>query len=156
MFTRAIDGFRDRMRVQVEAEASAIFRELIAATDLTALAINQQFGLRILTDAGRELTTRSAGAEQIVALSLIGALNHCAVREGPIVMDTPFGRLDKRHRRNILEYLPRLGPQVVLLVQSGEFERDRDLQYLAGKVGLEYLLDRPEGRSTRTEVHKLD
>jgi hypothetical protein len=39
----------------------------------------------------------SAGSEQIVALSLIGALNRCATREGPVVMDTPFGRLDRRH-----------------------------------------------------------
>jgi DNA sulfur modification protein DndD len=156
VFGRAMDGFRNRMRIQVEAEASEIFRQLIAAPDLTSLSINEQFGLRIQTDTGRELTTRSAGAEQIVALSLIGALNHCAVREGPIVMDTPLGRLDRRHRRRILEYLPKLGPQVILLVQSGEFERDRDLAHLGATVGLEYELDRPEGRSTRTEVRKLD
>jgi len=155
VFGRAMNGFRDRMRIQVESAASEIFRQLIAAPDLTSLSINEQFGLRIHTDTGRELTTRSAGAEQIVALSLIGALNHCAVREGPIVMDTPFGRLDRRHRRRILEYLPQLGPQVIFLVQSGEFERDRDLAYLGAKVGLEYELFRPEDRSTRTEVRKV-
>ena len=151
----AIDIFRSKLRGQVESEATAIFRNLIAATDLDQLRINEQFGLTIRNTAGREITTRSAGAEQIVALSLIGALNHCAVREGPVVMDTPFGRLDRSHRENVLGYVPALGTQVILLVQSGEFERERDLVYLGSTIAREYRLEHVDGLSTKTEIHKV-
>ena len=44
---------------------------------------------------------RSAGAEQIVALSLIEALNFHGRRKGPMLMDTPAGRLDKSHREKM-------------------------------------------------------
>ncbi len=155
VFDSAIDSFREKLRVNVEHDATEIFRKLTTATDLDSLRINTQYGLRILDRTGREITTRSAGAEQVVALSLIGALNWCAVREGPIVMDTPFGRLDRTHRRNILEFVPHLGPQVVLLVQSGEFERERDREFLGAAIAHEYEIRHVDGRSTQSEVVPL-
>jgi DNA sulfur modification protein DndD len=152
MFDIAIDGFRDRLRTNVERDATEIFRHLTTASDLDYLRINSQYGLRIIDNTGREITTRSAGAEQVVALSLIGALNWCAVREGPIVMDTPFGRLDRNHRQNILQYVPHLGPQVILLVQSGEFERERDRGLLGTAIAREYEIRHVDGLSTQSEV----
>lgn len=155
IFSRAVDRFREKLRDQVESAATDIFTHLITAGDLNSLQINDQYGLRVVTDDGRVLTTRSAGTSQIVALSLIGALNRCAVREGPVVMDTPFGRLDRSHRKNILQYIPKFGPQVVLLVQSGELERERDLGHLGAAVSREYELVRVDGKSTRTEVRPI-
>ena len=76
---------------------------------------------------------RSSGEEQLVALSLIGALNQCAQVEAPIFMDTPFGRLDVSHGERILKYLPNMSEQVVLLVTDREF-REGDEIYLAGKI----------------------
>ena len=84
------------------------------------MRINDYYGLTILDSNGEEVRVRAAGAEQVVALSLIGALSRNAVRHGPIIMDTPFGRLDRKHRENILKFLPSLADQVTLLVQSGE------------------------------------
>lgn len=153
-FAGAVASFREQLRLEVEGVASEIFARLTSASDLKTLRINQNYGLRIINEGSREITTRSAGAEQIVALSLIGALNRCAVREGPVVMDTPFGRLDKTHRKNILQYVPHMSRQVVLLVQSGEFERGRDLPFLGPVVGREFELRRA-GSSTRTEVVEL-
>ena len=84
-----------------------------------------------------------------MTMSLIGALSRCAVEEGPIVMDTPFARLDTGHRRRILQWTSTLGSQVVLFVQSGEFERERDLRWLDGRVGRSYVLRRVAANSTR-------
>lgn len=154
VFDLAIGRFRDQLRLQVQDAATEIFRQLTTASDMERLTINSTYGLRIVATGEREITTRSAGAEQIVALSLIGALNKCAVREGPVVMDTPFGRLDRAHRENILRYVPQMSRQVILLVQSGEFERNRDLPLLDGLVAREYELVQ-HGSSTQTEVHAL-
>jgi DNA sulfur modification protein DndD len=108
--------------------------------------------LNIVDNQDRVIQRRSAGADQIVTMSLIGALAKCSVEEGPIVMDTPFGRLDRGHRKKILRWVSALGTQAVLFVQSGEFERDRDLGALDGRVGREYSLRRVGASSSRIEV----
>lgn len=89
-FNAAISDFRESLRHQVEKEATDIFKQLTTEPQYASLVINEQFGLDIIDDKGRLVKERSAGAEQVVAFSLIGALNRSAVREGPIVMDTPF------------------------------------------------------------------
>lgn len=148
-----ISSFRDQMRKEVEREASGIFKLLTTEETYTGLRIDGRYYLEIVDELDRVIKRRSAGADQIVTMSLIGALTRCAVREGPIVMDTPFGRLDRGHRDRILRWVPTLGTQVVMFVQSGEFDRDRDLSILGGMIGREYRLRRVT--ATYTEVERL-
>ena len=82
---------------------------------------------------------KSAGAAQIVALSLIDALSRTGRSSGPVVMDTPFARLDPDHRINILEYLPKTASQLILFVHRGEIDNEI-LGLIAGKIGGEYQL----------------
>src|SRR5690606_12305032 len=99
------------------------------------------YGLTILDENGKDVLVRSAGAEQVVALSLIGALKRLAARRRPVIMDTPFGRLDRQHRQNILRFVPTLADQVALLVHSGELDPERDLGAIKGKVSAELVID---------------
>jgi DNA sulfur modification protein DndD len=138
----SLEGFRKTMRDKVGEEASDIFKQLTTEPDYDGLSITGKYALEIVDSRKRIVTRRSAGAEQIVAMSFIGALVRCAVRQGPVIMDTPFGRLDTGHRKRILEWAPRIGTQVMLFVQSGEFDRDRDLKHLGGKVGREFRIRR--------------
>jgi len=106
------------------------------------LKINEQFGLSIVTQAGTVFDRaewRSSGEEQIVALSLIGALNKCAQASAPVFMDTPLGRLDIQHGERVLRYLPSLSEQVVLLVTDREF-RKGDEAFLDGKIKSDFTL----------------
>jgi DNA sulfur modification protein DndD len=152
-FEGGIGSFRDRLRGQVEHHAADIFRSLTTEEAFVDLRINDQYGLGIIDDQGRDIIDRSKGAEQIVALSLIGGLNRASGKHAPIVMDTPFGRLDRTHRANVLQFLPDLGTQCVLLVQSGEFERDRDIAFLEGRVAHEYQMVR-DGSPTRSRIKR--
>ena len=145
----AIDAFRNDMRAKIQDEASKIFRQLTTESDYAGLRIDGNYYLSIVNANDRVVTRRSAGADQVVTLALIGALANCAVEEGPIVMDTPFARLDRGHRGRILHWTAALGSQVVLFVQSGEFERERDLRLLDGRVGRSYVLQRLGANSTR-------
>ena len=138
----SLEGFRKSMREKVGEEASDIFTKLTTEPDYNGLIITGKYYLEIVDSQKRIISRRSAGAEQIVAMSLIGALVRCAVRQGPVIMDTPFGRLDTGHRRRILEWAPTIGTQVMLFVQSGEFDRERDLKFLGNKVGREYRIQR--------------
>jgi DNA sulfur modification protein DndD len=147
----AIDTFRNDMRMRIQREASKIFRQLTTEPEYAGLRIDGNYYLSIVNESDRVITRRSAGADQVVTLSLIGALAKCAVEEGPIVMDTPFARLDRGHRGRILQWTAALGSQVVLFVQSGEFERERDLRLLDGRVGRSYVLRRLTANSTRID-----
>jgi len=150
----SVGKYRDRLRLDVEGEATVIFRQLTTEPEYKKLEINDQYGLRIIDESARPIVDRSAGAEQVVALSLIGALNRCATKEGPVVMDTPFGRLDVGHRENILRFLPTLSAQVILLVQSGELERNIAMEYLGPSLAHEYQIVR-DGSPTKSRFERM-
>lgn len=147
-YERSVDDLTDDLRSNVERQASEIFRELTTDKTYSGLRINSNYGLTILDMNNSEVPVRSAGAEQVVALSLIGALNRLASRRGPVIMDTPFGRLDRQHRENILRFIPTLADQVALLVHSGEIDPERDLEPVKGKVSAELdIIHIASGRS---------
>jgi DNA sulfur modification protein DndD len=150
IYEASVSDLTDGLREDVERQASEIFRELTTDKTYSGLRINENYGLTILDAEGREVPVRSAGAEQIVALSLIGALNRLAARRGPVIMDTPFGRLDRRHRENILRFVPTLADQVALLVHSGEIDPERDLEPVKGKITAEVEI--LHGESARSEL----
>ena len=142
LFKTGIDELRDALRSQVADYASSAFSELTTEMTYTGLEINKNYGLSIIDQTGNVLKERSAGAEQVVALSLIDGLNKTARKTGPIVMDTPLGRLDPKHRSNVLKYLPKMADQVVLLVHEGEIDPSRDLSNFAERIGARYQIER--------------
>jgi DNA sulfur modification protein DndD len=148
IFTRAVDMLAAELRTEVERTASEIFRELTTDKTYKGLRINENYGLVILRDDGAEVDQRSAGAEQVVAMALLGALNRLATKRGPVIMDTPFGRLDRDHRDNILRFLPTMADQVVLLVHDGEIDRTRDLASIEAKINAQFLIDHDSSTSS--------
>lgn len=148
IFVLAVDEYVNELRKTVESEATNVFKELTTDKTYSRLEINERFGLTIRDATDREVTTRSAGAEQVVALSLIGSLNRLAKKRGPLIMDTPFGRLDPTHRHNILRFLPTLSEQVILLVHGGEVNAD-DLASVASQIGHEYWIEHFESGKSR-------
>jgi len=135
------DSYRENLKVKIESLASEAFGNLSTEKQFTGLKINENYGLTILDSANREVSLRSAGAEQIVALSLIDALSKTTSRRAPIVIDTPFARLDLMHRENVLRYLPKMAPQVVLFVHEGEYAPTESTPITA-HIGRRYRIDR--------------
>jgi DNA sulfur modification protein DndD len=63
----------------------------------------------------------SAAEKQLFATAFIGAVSKLANRSLPFVIDTPVGRLDTRHRWNlVLKFLPKLSHQVILFSTDTE------------------------------------
>lgn len=151
VYSRSIDQLRDDLKTTVETLASQAFRKLTTQSQYSGLRINGNYGLTILDERAQEVPIRSAGAEQIVALSLIDGLAHAGRSAGPVVMDTPFGRLDKKHRANILAYLPTTTSQLVLFVHEGEVDKTTDLAELKTKVGCVYEIKEVSLRHSRIE-----
>lgn len=76
------------------------------------------------------------GEKQILAISMIGGLSKVSGRRFPVVIDTPFARLDAEHRHRLShEYLRNLSHQVILLSLDTEVTGPwlRDLESCLGK-----------------------
>lgn len=151
VFSTSIERLRDRLREQVGALASESFKKMTTQKAYSGLDINSNYGLSILDSAGRRVSLRSAGAEQVVALSLIDGLNRTGRAIGPVVMDTPFGRLDPKHRDNILTYFPTVASQFVLLVHGGEIRPETDLASIKSRIGAVYAIQEISETQSRIE-----
>ena len=151
VFSHSIEQLRNKLRKRVEELANDAFRHMTTQKSYQGLEINDNFGLQIIDASGRDVAVRSAGAEQIVALSLIDGLNRTGRAAGPVIMDTPFGRLDLNHRDNILSYLPSVTSQFVLLVHSGEIRKETDLAVIAERIGAVYEIREISSTQSRLE-----
>ena len=151
IFDQGIDQLRLKLKDDVQNYATKAFKQITTEKTYSGLQINQNYGLSILDQEGRIITERSAGAEQVVALSLIDGLNKTSGTKAPIVMDTPLGRLDPKHRRNILQYLPGMSEQVVLLVHEGEIHAKRDTDVFASRIGARYEIKRVSATQSRID-----
>jgi DNA sulfur modification protein DndD len=151
VFSDAVDVLAEELRSDVQAEATQIFRQLTTDPTYAGLSINDRYGLTIIREDGTPARQRSAGAEQVVALALLGALNSLAVMRGPVIMDTPLGRLDRGHRANILRFVSQMADQVVLLVHDGEVDPERDLAEIRGQIDAEYRIEHPDSATSRLE-----
>jgi DNA sulfur modification protein DndD len=149
VFEAAVERYKAELRGRVEASATDLFLKMTTEKqEYARLSINDHYGLTIIHTDGRAEDSRSAGAEQVVALALMGALQANAPLRGPIVMDTPFGRLDPNHTTNVVTALPTMAEQVVLLVQEGEIDRGNVREILGPHLKKEYQLDKQSARRT--------
>ncbi len=148
-----IDRYKDKTREEVEMTATSMFLSLIHDPEsYKGIRIAHDYRLT-LENAGGGETNTSEGGRLLVALALIGALKKAAVRGGPVVLDSPMGRLDKGHRENLLrDWVPTLGSQVILLVQSGEMTDDDLDESLAGQVSRKYTIVRPSSNHEIAEI----
>lgn len=152
IFEKGVDLYRDNLKQKVEKDASNIFVSIANEPDYERLQINDNYGLAIVHRSGRIVEIRSAGYEHIVALSLIGALHKNAPLQGPIIMDSPFGRLDPEHKQKITAALPDLAEQVMLLVYSGEIDEQLARSILGGNLKKEYCLVRKSAFNTKIKM----
>jgi DNA sulfur modification protein DndD len=149
VLSAAVDRYKSEKRKFVEASATKLFLSMTTEEhDYASLSINESYGLAIIHKDGQREEARSAGAEHVVALALMGALQQNAPLRGPIVMDSPFGRLDEQHTNNVIQTLPQMAEQVVLLVYEAEVGK-QSMRELLGKCLLkEYELEKVSARRT--------
>ena len=154
VFGAAVERYKAELRARVEATGTKLFLSMTTERrDYAGLAINESYGLNIKHKDGRTEEARSAGAEHVVALALMGALQRNAPLRGPIVMDSPFGRLDEEHTDNVIKALPDMAEQVVLLVYEAEVGKAQMRKLLGPHLLREYQLDRVSAR--RTNVREV-
>ena len=153
IFQESKDAYREELKKNVEADASSFFIQLRGDPDYKALKINDNYGLEIIHKSGVIIPGRSSGYEHLVALSLIGALHKNAPLRGPIIIDSPFGRLDPQNKRNMIRTLPSMADQVILLAYTDEIDDQIARSELGNNLLAEYSLNRIS--SMHTEINTL-
>ena len=151
LFDEGVKVYRDQLRDKVEKDATALFLQLTSESEYAGLSINENYGLTIQHQDGNRIPVRSAGAEHIVALSLMGALQKNAPLQGPLIMDSPFGRLDSTHTTRVVRSLPKMARQVILLVYESELEPKLARAELLGTLKHEYRIQRRTARYSMIE-----
>ena len=84
------------------------------------------FAVVLLDQQGNEIPKArlSAGEKQIFAISMLEALGKASGRSLPIIIDTPLGRLDSKHREKLVDsYFPRASHQVIVLSTDTEVDQ---------------------------------
>lgn len=155
LFLQTAEIYRDRMRVQVEGRASRVFQGISAEKDYDGLKINEGYGLTIVDREQNPIPNRSAGYEHLVALSLLAALQSFSPHKGPIVVDSPFGRLDADNTERVMSSLSEIANQVVLLIYEGEFDRATAVETLDEELVQELLLKRVSARETSIATRQV-
>ncbi|WP_394730017.1 AAA family ATPase [Altererythrobacter sp. GH1-8] len=149
LFEEGKTAFKNDLKSRVESDASRHFRSLTSEPEYSGLQINEGYGLTIVHKTGATIPVRSAGAEHVVALALVAALQGNAPMRGPIIIDSPFGRLDKTHTNNIVSALPSMSPQVILLVYEDELAPSLARELLEIRLKREWKLQRISARHTQ-------
>ncbi|MEB4633715.1 AAA family ATPase [Burkholderia contaminans] len=137
-------------RQQIESAVNEILR--LVARRHYRIEISETFDIRLLMEDGRP-SPKSSGENQLMSLAFIAALVQLAESRSqlkdagpyipatvaPLVLDSPFGQLDDKYRLDTVGFVPKMSPQVVLLVSTSQGSQDVRTA-IAGRVGKEYVL----------------
>jgi DNA sulfur modification protein DndD len=92
----------------------------------------------------------SAGERQILAISILWGLAKASGRPLPAIIDTPLGRLDSEHRKQLVDkYFPNASHQVILLSTDQEIDQNYRND-LSKYIGREYHIEYQESLQTST------
>jgi len=142
---------------ELAAAMTAIYKQLAHKGQVAEIKIEEDGSTTILAKSGTEISfDRSAGENQIFATALIAGLAKVSGVNAPMVVDTPLGRLDSKHRANILKFwTDDKTRQIILLSQDEEIDQSFYKQ-IADSVSKTYLLEHIDvgdgiGRTTAKE-----
>jgi len=116
--------------------------KFIEDVKVTILASGQGMKITLFDQDDTEIRKESlsSGEKQIYISCLIKAILKESVKNLPIFIDTPLGRLDEEHRDNITKkYYPELSEQVVLFSTNSEITPKR-FKEISGNISKSYLL----------------
>lgn len=159
------ETYSDGMRERLSKESSTIFKKLISSNDremVSEINITDKYEIEVKGFDNLNITMDlSQGQRQIVSLSFITALASIATKNFsdhsfPLFMDTPFGRISGDNRNQLINNIPSLTSQWVLLLTDTELTSKEEFEFKGtNKVGNFYELHKQEDGVTEIIESKL-
>lgn len=128
----ALDAYLKKLTAQkIDQLRQAVvqgFNRLSSKGDMIGdIAIDpESFAVNLFDKTGKTLSKKSlsAGEKQLFSVAILWGLARTSGRPLPVIIDTPLGRLDSDHRRNLIEnYFPHASHQIVLLSTDTEVDQ---------------------------------
>lgn len=128
-----LNDFSEQTKVRklatLEQEFIKSFSKLARKDDMDILAKidPKSFDVTLTDRHGKAINKKklSAGEKQIYAIAMLEALGRTSGRNLPIIIDTPLGRLDSKHRTNLVQnYFPTASHQVLILSTDTEIDEN--------------------------------
>lgn len=136
LFKNTMEFISKRIKDKVSNKVDEIFRNIIKK-DYWA-EITDDYELRIYKKVGESKIPvgKSTGENQVSSLSFIGGLADIARKQYenkntafffkggiyPLIMDSPFGQLDPEYRGLVAQSIPKLTPQIIVLVSESQWK----------------------------------
>lgn len=158
----ACETLQRSLKLQLDEEektARSVLRKKVS--DILQLTTRKSFKLSMTDDYGVSLLDennnqlpRSSGENQLIGLAFTAALVAFAKDRrnamddrllrgtvAPLVLDSPLGSLDPSYRRTVVETIPQMAGQVVLMISGSQGSKDV-LDAIHSRVGSEFVLIR--------------
>jgi len=154
-----IKGVLEVRLIEEEKQARSVLRSLVKKIMDTASRKNFQVKMSedytiSLMNKDNITLPKSSGENQLLGLAFTAALIQFAkLRQNaqdksllpgtiaPLVLDSPFGQLDRVYKRATSEFIPQMASQVVLLLSQSQGDQEV-LDILRPYIGAEYVLVR--------------
>jgi len=111
------ETFAEDSRQAVEKLTKQEFRQFVQSASAYQVALNEEYELQVLDSHGnRALQRLSMGQSQCLSLAFITAISRVSEKNPPLVIDMPFGRLDRDVHDEVSTRLPEITSQLVLFL----------------------------------------
>lgn len=155
--------YENKTKEQLGYATTKKFKQLIDYKDkslVERVEINEKYELELFEGDMNITADISQGQQMIVALSFITSLASLASNnldrvDYPLFMDTPFGRLSRENRKNLIEKLPKVTKQwIPLLTDTDYTSYEKGIFDLEDRVGSTYKIVKLDSR--RSEIRRID
>lgn len=141
----------------LQDEFTSLFNQLHRKKDLISrVSIDlHSFDVSLYDERNKQVhkDMLSAGETEIYSIAMLWSLARLSGRNLPFIIDTPLGRLDSEHKKNLIEhFFPQASHQVIIFSTDSEFDKEYYKQlspFISHAYHLSY--DREKGQTTSSE-----
>jgi DNA sulfur modification protein DndD len=134
--------FAEDSRHDVEKLTREEFQKFIPSARALSIGIDSEFHYDVKDqNENPALQQLSNGQKQALSLAYITSISRVSEKNPPLIIDMPFGRLDKDVQDNIANRLPDLASQVILLMLPETEWNDHTRSILKSRSSNVYILN---------------
>ncbi|OPJ56115.1 AAA family ATPase [Clostridium chromiireducens] len=138
------DAREIKVRNSLNEKVNDIFKKLISSKHVIQMEEDYTFSVididgEVSTSQGQDILTSFAFISGIISLAKEKHDDIDINEQYPLIMDAPFAKLSKVHRKNVAMNLPNIAEQFILFTVDSQFEGDIE-DNLVDRIGKEYEL----------------
>lgn len=143
---------------EIENKFLHIINQLFSEKDyINDININPKtYEIKLISKNNNQLNNLSSGEQELVILSLLWALLDSSKYKFPIIFDTLLGRIDSKHRKNIIKNLINKTDQQIIILSTDTEINNKYYNDIKPYLNKEYLLSKKNKMKHKTTVKQKE